>query len=56
MRFDKNNLYFRQLVLNKILAPDVFDYIDSKSESCHRAKKKLEKYFWSTNRLAHFSS
>ena len=29
---------FRQLVLNKILAPDVFDYGDSKSESWHRAK------------------
>ena len=26
-------------VLNKILAPDVFDYGDSKSESWHRAKK-----------------
>ena len=32
-------LYFRQSVLNKILAPDVFDYGDSKFESWHRAKK-----------------
>ena len=32
-------LYFRQLVLNKILDPDVLDYGDSKSESWHRAKK-----------------
>ena len=39
MRFDKKNLYFRQLILNKILAPDVFHYGDSKSESLHRAKK-----------------
>ena len=38
MRFDKI-LYFRQLVLNKILSSNVFDYGDSKSESWHRAKK-----------------
>ena len=37
MRFD-TFLYFRQFVLNKILAPDVFDYGDSKSESWHSAK------------------
>ena len=34
--------YFRQSVLNKILAPDVFDYGDSKSESWHRGKKIRE--------------
>ena len=41
-RFDKNFctfLYFRKLVLNKILPPDIFDYGGSKSESWHRAKK-----------------
>ena len=32
-------MYFRQSVLYKTLAPDVFDYGDSKSESWHRAKK-----------------
>ena len=42
MRFDKKNLYFGQSVLNKILAPDVFYYGDSKSESWHRAKKIRE--------------
>ena len=31
--------YFRQSVFNKILAPDVFVYGDSKSESWHRDKK-----------------
>ena len=44
--------YFRQSVLNKILVPDVFDYGDCKSESWHRAKK-IRKFFWPTNRLAH---
>ena len=29
-------------IFNKILAPDVFDYGDSKSESWHRAKKIRE--------------
>ena len=33
-----NLFYFRQSVLNKILAPDVFNYKDSKSKSWHRAK------------------
>ena len=47
-------MYFRQLVLNKILAPDVFDYKDFKSESRHRAIK-FEKYLWFTNQTAHFS-
>ena len=32
-------MYFRQFVVNKILAPDVFDYGDSKSESWHRTIK-----------------
>ena len=32
----------RPSVLNKILAPDVFDYGDSKSESWNRAKKIRE--------------
>ena len=32
---------FRQSVLNKILAPDVFDYGDSKSESWHRALRSI---------------
>ena len=40
-RFEKIS-YFRQSVLNKILAPHVFDYGDSKSESWHRAKKIRE--------------
>ena len=31
-----------QIVLNKILAPDLFDYKDSKSESWHSAKKIRE--------------
>ena len=35
-------LYFPQSVLNKILAPDVFDYGDSKSESWLSAKKIRE--------------
>ena len=39
-------LYFRQLVLNKILAPDVFDYGDSKSESWHRAKKMRDSIYF----------
>ena len=30
-----------------ILAPDVFNYADSKSESWYRAKK-FEKYLWTT--------
>ena len=47
-------LYFRQLVFNNILAPVVFDYGDSKSETWNRTKK-FEKCLWSTNRLAHFS-
>ena len=38
----KTILYFRQSVLNKILAPHVFDYNDSKSESWHSAKKIRE--------------
>ena len=37
-------MYFRQSVLNKILAPDVFDYGDSKSESWHLAKKIQEAF------------
>ena len=41
MRFDEF-LYFRQSVLHKILAPDVFDNGDSKSESWHRAKNIRE--------------
>ena len=35
-------LYFRQSVLHKILASDVFDYGHFKSESRHRAKKIRE--------------
>ena len=35
-------MYFQLLVLNKILALDVFDYGDSKSEIWHRAKKIRE--------------
>ena len=42
MRFDKKFSYFRQSVFYKILAPDVFDYGDSKSESWHRTKKIRE--------------
>ena len=44
MRFDKFS-YFRQSALNKILAPDVFDYGDSKSESWHRAKKNSRNFY-----------
>ena len=47
MRFVKFS-YFRQSVDNKMLAPDVFEYEDSKSKSWHRAKK-FEKYLWTTN-------
>ena len=35
-------MHFRQSVLFEILAPAVFDYEDSKSESWHRAKKIRE--------------
>ena len=35
-------LYFRLSDLNKILAPAVFDYEESKSESWHSAKKIRE--------------
>ena len=35
-------LHFRQSVLCEILAPAVFDYEDSKSESWHSAKKIRE--------------
>ena len=41
MRFDKN-FVLPTISLNKILAPDVFDYGDSKSESWYRAKKIRE--------------
>ena len=43
-RFDKI-FVLAKLVLNKILAPDVFDYGDSKSESWHRARKIREEKF-----------
>ena len=39
IRILKKILNFRQSALNETLAPDVFDYEDSKSESWHRAKK-----------------
>ena len=32
-------LYSRQLVFNKVLTPDVFNYEDSKSDSWHCADK-----------------
>ena len=38
----RNFRVFRQSVLNKILAPDVFNYEDSKSESWHREKQIRE--------------
>ena len=30
--------YFKQFVFNKILAPDVFNHVSSKSESWHRVR------------------
>ena len=47
--------YFRQLVLNKILAPDVFDYGDSKSDSWHRAIKIGEVFMVNKSPRALFS-
>ena len=51
----KKILYFRQSVLHKILAPDVFDYGDSKSESWHRAKKMREVFMVSKSSRALFA-
>ena len=42
MRFDKKFCTSDNQFLIKILAPDVFDYGDSKSESWHLAKKIRE--------------
>ena len=51
----KKNLYFRQSVLNKILAPDVFDNGDSKFESWHRAKKIREVFMVNKSSRALFA-
>ena len=60
MGYSKSNAirYFsnvRQSVLNKILAPDVFNYLDSKSESWHRAKKIREAFMDNKSSPSHFS-
>ena len=60
MVYSKNNdsikiLYFRQSVLNKILAPDVIDYGDSQSESWKSAKKIREVFMVNKSASALFS-
>ena len=42
----KNVLHFRQSLPYKILALAVFDYEDSKSESCHSAKTIREVFMY----------
>ena len=51
----KKFLYFRQSDLNKILAPDVFDYcIRILNPKVGTVPRKFEKYLWTTNRPHHF--
>ena len=50
-----NFSYFRQSVFNKILAPNVVDHGDSKSESWHRTKKIREVFMVNKSARALFS-